>query len=210
MVIVGLMWPLAACSPKAVTDGPKDSSMRLAIMGGPGAGKGTQARRIHEVYGLPHISTGDILRAEVADGTELGNQVKGIMAAGGLVSDEIVLDLIEKRLARGDCDVGFILDGFPRTIPQARGLDSILRKQGKGPVKVINLFVLDAVLVERLLGRKRADDTEETINNRIKVYHEQTKPLIEYYRKRDVLIEVDGNPSIDEVFVSIRAALIDY
>jgi adenylate kinase len=192
------------------TDGRQTASlMQLVIMGPPGAGKGTQARKINEKYGIPHISTGDILRAEVARDTELGRQVKGIMERGELVDDAIVMGLIQARLAEPDCGDGFILDGFPRTIPQAEGLEGILAKQGKGGIRVIDIIVPDEALMSRLLARQRADDTEETIKNRIRVYHEQTAPLVAYYREEGVLVRVNGDQSIEEVFAEIDARLAD-
>lgn len=200
---VMLVW---GCGPRNDGHGG-GNNMQLVILGPPGAGKGTQAKQIHGKYGIPHISTGDILRAEVARGSELGNQVKGVMERGELVSDDIVLRLVEDRLADPDCDGGFILDGFPRTIPQARGLDDILRKQKKGPVRVLNLAVPDDVLTRRMLARKRADDTEDTIMNRIRIYHEDTAPLIDFYRQRGALVTIDGTGSIEEVFANIQAVL---
>lgn len=197
---------LGACSPRGTKDG-HESTLQLVILGGPGAGKGTQARRIHEAFGVAHISTGDILRAEVAAGTDLGQAVKATMEAGDLVSDEIVLGLVEKRLAQPDCDRGFILDGFPRTLVQAVGLKDILDRRKMGRVRVIHLSVPDEVLMQRLLGRKRADDTEGTIRNRLVVYHEQTTPLIEYYRQQNAIIEIDGDQSIDAVFDDIASTI---
>jgi adenylate kinase len=181
--------------------------MQVVVMGPPGAGKGTQAKKIMERYGIPHISTGDILRAEVARETELGKRVKGIMTSGGLVDDGIVLDLIDNRLAEPDCDGGFILDGFPRTIPQAEGLERILERQGRKGLIVIDIAVPDEVLMARLLARQRVDDTEETITHRIRVYHEQTAPLITFYERRDLLTRVDGDQTIDAVFAEIDAVL---
>jgi adenylate kinase len=181
--------------------------MHVVVMGPPGAGKGTQAKKIMERYGIPHISTGDILRAEVARDTELGRRVKGIMSRGELVDDDIVLDLVENRLAESDCDLGFILDGFPRTIPQAEGLEKILEKQGKGGLIVIDIAVPEDVLMARLLARQRVDDTEETIANRIHVYHEETAPLIFFYEERHLLTRVDGDQSIEAVFAEIDSAL---
>jgi len=196
----------ASCGSNTSETG-SDAPLRLVVMGPPGAGKGTQAKQIVAKYGIPHISTGDILRAEVARDSELGRQVKEIMAEGGLVADDIVLGLVDSRLAEPDCDRGFVLDGFPRTIPQASGLEDILVAQEKTGLKVIDIAVPDAVLTERLLARKRADDTEETIANRIRVYHEQTAPLVAFYEDRNVLIRIDGDQTIEEVFTSIDEAL---
>jgi adenylate kinase len=177
--------------------------LQLIIMGPPGAGKGTQAKRISEKYTIAHISTGAILRAEVTTGSELGNQVKAVMARGDLVSDEIVLELVRARLDEPDCKRGFILDGFPRTISQAEGLEIVLEERGTPGVSVINLVVPEDELMRRMLLRKRADDTESTIRNRIAVYHEQTAPLIEYYEGENVLVRVNGNQSIEKVFEEI-------
>lgn len=196
------------CGPKGAADNQSSGRpMQLVILGPPGAGKGTQAKRIHEEYGIPHISTGDILRAEVARGSELGKQVEGTMKRGDLVSDDIVLGLVENRLAESDCAAGFILDGFPRTIPQATGLDAILVRQNKGSIKVLNLAVPADVLTRRLLSRKRADDTKETITNRIQVYHQDTVPLIDFYTRRGALVTVDGTGSIEKVFAEIQTVL---
>lgn len=210
-IVVGctvlLLVALAASCGSNASDSQSDAPLRLVVMGPPGAGKGTQAKQIEAKYSVPHISTGDILRAEVARDTELGKQVKEIMATGGLVADDIVLGLIDTRLAEPDCDVGFVLDGFPRTIPQATGLEKILAAQNKTGLKVIDIAVPDAVLKGRLLARKRADDTEETIANRIRVYHEQTAPLITFYEDRNILIRIDGHQTIEAVFASIDEAL---
>jgi adenylate kinase len=183
------------------------SRLQLVILGPPGAGKGTQAKRISAQYGIPHISTGAILRDEVAKGTELGVEVKDVMEKGELVADDIVLQLIENRLEDPDCKNGFILDGFPRTIPQAQGLERILEKQARRTIRVLDIAVPDDALMARLLARKRADDTKETIENRIRVYLEKTEPLIEYYEKKHVLISVNGDQSIDEVFGEIERIL---
>jgi len=182
----------------------RDATTRQFVMlGPPGAGKGTQARQMRDEYGIPHISTGAILRAEADRGTELGVEVKEIMERGELVADEIMLQLVEARLQEPDCAGGFILDGFPRTIEQAEALGGILAKLGKGPVTVVSLAVPDGVLMERLLARKRADDTEDTIRNRIRIYHEKTAPLLEYYKGVGTVIQIDGDQSIEDVFKEI-------
>lgn len=183
------------------------ATLQLIILGGPGAGKGTQAEKITENFQLCHISTGAILRAEVAKGTELGNMVKGVMESGGLVADSIVLTLVEQRLQEADCQRGFILDGFPRTIPQATGLEAILQRRGDETIRVLYLEVSDEEMTRRLLGRGRADDTEETIQNRIATFHEQTDPLVEYYRDKGVLIRINGEQSIEEVAAAVDAVL---
>ncbi len=183
------------------------SPLQLVIMGPPGAGKGTQAKKIAESFGISHISTGAVLRSEIEKDTDLGRKVKAVIERGDLVSDEIVLDLVETRLKEPDCEKGFILDGFPRTLAQSGGLDEILSKRGTPGLIAINLSVADEVLLTRLLNRGRADDTRETIENRIRVYHEQTAPLVEYYAKKGVLIEVNGDQTIEAVFVEIERAL---
>ena len=181
--------------------------MQLILIGGPGAGKGTQAKRIKETFGIPHISTGQILRDEVAKETELGNQVKGIMERGELVADEVILDLIENRLKEPDCKDGFILDGFPRTLEQAEGLEPILERRGVTSLKVLLLEVSDEEIMNRLLSRGRADDTEETIKNRIQKFHDETVDAIEYYGKRGDLVRINGEQGIDEVAAEIAATL---
>jgi len=171
--------------------------MKLLFIGPPGAGKGTQAGRVADRLGIPHISTGDMFRHHVAAGTELGKQVKAIMEAGDYVPDSITVAMLKERIAEDDAAGGFILDGFPRTIAQVEALDELIGEDGLD--KVVLFRVDNDVLVERMLARGRADDNEETIRNRLKVYEEQTAPLIDLYRERGVLVEVDGVGEIDEI-----------
>lgn len=186
---------------------PARQPLQVILIGGPGAGKGTQAAKIKEKYGIPHISTGEILREEVAKGTPLGMQVKAVMERGELVADSIILTLVENRLKQPDCRDGFILDGFPRTLAQAQGLEPILQKRGHPALKVILLEVSDGEMMQRLLARKRADDTEETIKNRIAKYHAETVEAIRYYEGKGLLSRIDGEQSIEDVFADIDADL---
>jgi adenylate kinase len=148
-----------------------------------------------------------MLREEVAKGSELGKRVAAVMERGDLVADSIILRLIDERLKQPDCEKGFILDGFPRTLEQAEGLEPILQKRGNADVKVLLLEVSDGEMTKRLLGRERADDTEETIKNRIQKYHNETVEAIEYYEKKGNLIRIDGEQSIEDVFAEIAGAL---
>ena len=185
--------------------------MRLLIMGPPGAGKGTQAMRIAEHYGIPAISTGDIFRAMKNADTPLARQVRAIMESGGYVSDEITNEIVEDRLARPDCQAGFLLDGYPRTLQQVRTLDDYLAETGRPLDAVISLLADTDEVVVRLLRRAaidgRSDDNEETIRVRLQVYAEQTEPLLGVYRSRGLLVEVDGLGPIDEVSERVFAAL---
>jgi adenylate kinase len=185
--------------------------MRLLIMGPPGAGKGTQAQRITEHYGIPAISTGDIFRAMKHADTPLARQVRAIMESGGYVSDEITNAIVQDRLAQDDCAAGFLLDGYPRTLQQVRTLDDHLAETDRPLDAVVSLVADTDEVVVRLLKRAeidgRADDNEETIRVRLQVYAEQTEPLLEVYRLRDLLVEVDGLGPIDEVSERIFAAL---
>jgi len=182
--------------------------IRVVFLGPPGAGKGTQAVRIAEKYNVPHISTGDILRAAVKEGTELGKIAKEYMDKGELVPDEIIIGIIKERLSQEDVKKnGFILDGFPRTLPQAEALDKMLEELGMPLDKVIYLNVDDEEIVKRLLARGRADDTEEVIRNRLKVYREQTAPLIDYYASKGLLVEINGVGDIDEITRKIEESL---
>jgi len=181
--------------------------LQLILIGGPGAGKGTQAKNIQKKYRIPHISTGQILRDEVAKGTELGKQVSGVMQRGGLVSDDIILRLIDNRLRDSDARKGFILDGFPRTLAQAEGLETILQRHGDVRLKVLLLEVSDAEMMKRMMGRGRADDTRETIQNRIQKFHSETSNVIRYYAKKGDLIRVNGEQSIEGVSAAVEKAL---
>lgn len=185
--------------------------MRLIILGPPGAGKGTQATQIAEHYGIPAISTGDIFRANIKNETELGLQVKEILASGGYVSDDITNAIVEARLAEDDAAGGFLLDGYPRTTAQVTALDAMLAKGDHSVDKVLELVVDDEVVVQRLLKRAelegRADDTEEVIRERMTLYHRETKPLSDAYAERGLLVTVDGEGEVDEVAERIVAAL---
>lgn len=204
--------------------------MNIIFLGPPGAGKGTQAKILVEKYGIPQISTGDMLREHRAKGTELGRKAQEYMDKGQLVPDEIILGMVKERLSQSDCENGFMLDGFPRTVAQAEALDNLLAEMGKKLDFALALVVPDELLVERLTGRRtckscgmmyhvkykpskvenkcdvcggelyqRPDDNEETVRNRLKVYHESTAPLIEYYRMKGILREIDGSKSIEEI-----------
>ncbi len=208
--------------------------MKIIMLGAPGAGKGTQAKRIAEKYGIPHISTGDILRANVKGDTELGQKAKVFMNQGLLVPDELVIDMLMDRIAQDDCGNGYVLDGFPRTIPQAESLDAALGKLGEKMDVAIDVDVPDENIVTRMSGRRactscgatyhvvfnptkvegicdacgeklilRDDDKPETVQKRLGVYHEQTQPLIDYYKKAGILKTVDGTMEMDRVFDAI-------
>lgn len=212
--------------------------MNIVFLGPPGAGKGTQAKILIEKYGIPQISTGDMLREHRAKGTELGKKAQEYMDKGQLVPDEIILGMVKERLSQPDCEKGFILDGFPRTVAQAEALDSLLAEMGKKLDVALALVVPDELLVERLTGRRtckscgmmyhikykppkvegkcdhcggelyqRPDDNEETVRNRLKVYHESTAPLIDYYNKKGILKEIDGSKSIEEITTQIISIL---
>ena len=185
--------------------------MRLLILGPPGAGKGTQAARIAEHYGIPAISTGDIFRANIKNETELGLQVKAILASGGFVSDDVTNAIVQDRLAQDDCAAGFLLDGYPRTLPQVTALDEMLSAQGATLEHAPELTGDADAVVPRLLKRAavegREDDTEEVIRERMAIYHRETKPLSDTFRDRGVLIEVDGMGEVDEVTERVLSAL---
>ena len=212
--------------------------MKIIMLGAPGAGKGTQAKKIAEKYSIPHISTGDIFRANIKNGTELGKKAKTYMDQGLLVPDELVVDLVVDRLNQEDCNNGCVLDGFPRTIPQAEALDAALKAAGQAVDYAINVEVPDENIVRRMSGRRacvgcgatyhivyaptkeenicdtchgelilRDDDKPETVQKRLNVYHEQTQPLIDYYTKKNILVEVDGTQDIEDVFAAIVKVL---
>ena len=185
--------------------------MRLVLLGAPGSGKGTQAARLKDHLQVPHISTGDRLRAEVAAGSRLGLEAKGIMARGELVSDAILLGMLEDRFSRPDTRGGFILDGYPRNLAQADALDGLLSRMGQPFDYAVQLEVPTELLVERIAGRAaaegRADDNPESVRKRLDVYDSQTAPVIEFYRQHGQLTVVDGVGSLDEVFTRILEAV---
>lgn len=210
--------------------------MNVILVGPPGAGKGTQAKRLEERYHIVQLSTGDMLRAEVASGSALGKEAKGIMDAGKLVPDAMIVDMISGRIDEADCAEGFILDGFPRTVPQAAALDTMLTEKGLKIDHLIELKVDDDAMVERITGRftcarcgagyhetfqkpgkegicdkcggteftRRADDNEETVRARLRAYHDQTAPIIDFYGKKGVVESVDGMAAIDEVTAQLE------
>lgn len=212
--------------------------MKIIMLGAPGAGKGTQAKKIADLCKVPHISTGDIFRANIKQGTELGKKAKTYMDAGELVPDELVCDLVVDRIQQDDCTEWFILDGFPRTIPQAEALTNALNAIEQKMEYALNIDVPDENIIHRMAGRRacvgcgatyhvefnppkvqdvcdvcgealvlRDDDKPETVMNRLNVYHEQTKPLIDYYEKQGIVHTIDGTQTMDQVFSDIRKIL---
>lgn len=208
--------------------------MKIIMLGAPGAGKGTQAKQIADKYSIPHISTGDIFRANLKAGTELGKKAKEYMDQGLLVPDELTCDLVMDRISQDDCKNGFVLDGFPRTIPQAEALDAALSKIGEKMDYAVDVDVPDDNIINRMSGRRaclncgatyhivsiptkvegvcdrcgspvvlRDDDQPETVKKRLEVYHAQTQPLIDYYKKQNILKSVDGTQPMEEVFHAI-------
>jgi adenylate kinase len=185
--------------------------LNVLLLGPQGAGKGTQAKRISAEYGIPHIASGEILRAEMDAGTELGKRVKDVYDRGDLVSDDLMIELIRNRLERPDTEAGFVLDGFPRTTVQAEALDSMFNDIGRNFSVAFALQIPDGVAFDRLRRRAevegRADDTDEAIQRRLDNYHRETEPLIEYYRTRGNLVPIHGDRSENEVFAEIQRAL---
>ncbi len=212
--------------------------MKIIMLGAPGAGKGTQAKMIAQRYGIPHVSTGDIFRANIKNGTKLGAEAKQYMDQGLLVPDELTVKILLDRVAQEDCAKGYVLDGFPRTIPQAQVLDEALEKQNEKIDYAVNVDVPDENIVKRMSGRRaclkcgatfhnehippkqegicdscgsqlvlRDDDRQETVQNRLKVYHDQTQPLIDYYEKKGILKSVDGTVDMQDVFHAISNVL---
>lgn len=183
--------------------------MRLILLGPPGAGKGTQAQRLVEKHGILQLSTGDMLRAATAAGTPVGQRAKAIMDRGDLVPDDVMIEIIAERTDRPDTAKGFILDGFPRTVDQAKALDRLLDERGLGLDRIIEIVVDHDILRERILGRaretggSRADDTEATVSKRLAVYREQTAPVADYYQSRGALKQVDGMGTVAEVAARI-------
>jgi len=212
--------------------------MKVVLLGAPGSGKGTQAVSISEWYGIPHVSTGDIFRSNIKNGTELGKKAKEYIDKGLLVPDEVTIDIISDRLKQSDCEKGFILDGFPRTVNQAEKLDEILKEMGTNLDVVLNIEVSDSEIITRMGGRRvcakcgmsyhvkfnppqegnvckgcgekvvqREDDKEETVLQRLKTYHSQTEPLIEYYKKDNKLVTAEGQEKIEDTTSCVKKAL---
>jgi adenylate kinase len=206
--------------------------MNLLLYGAPGSGKGTQANMLRSKFGIPHIATGDMLRAEIARGSELGRQAQPLLAAGGYVPDGIMIDMIRDRLRQPDCDKGFILDGFPRTIPQAEALDVLMADLGRHFDRVLYLKVDLEELLRRLSGRQvcpecqrtyppgtercqadgtalvqREDDKKEAVQPRIEIYLHKTIPVLDHYRSEDLVSEIDGRGSIDEISSQVLTAI---
>ena len=212
--------------------------MKIIMLGAPGAGKGTQAKKISEKYQIPHISTGDIFRSNIKEGTELGRKAKGYMDQGALVPDELTIGMLIDRIQKEDCNDGYVLDGFPRTIPQAESLKKAISEMGQKIDSAINVDVPDENIINRMSGRRaciscgatyhivynpskvsnvcdvcgaelvlRDDDKPETVKKRLSVYHDQTQPLIDYYGKDGVLVNVDGTQELSKVFSDIVSIL---
>jgi len=181
--------------------------MKIVFIGPPGAGKGTQAERLVQTYDLAHLSTGDMLRAARDAQTEVGREAETYMSAGKLVPDEVIVRIIAERLEQPDCQKGYLLDGFPRTVGQAEALDEMLAGKGTPLDVVLELKVPEEELFQRLAGRGRADDTPEVIRQRLSSYREQTEPVLAYYSERGMLQSIDGTGTIDDVFARAREVL---
>jgi len=181
--------------------------VRLILFGPPGAGKGTQAQTLAKSWQIPHISTGDILRAAVAEKTDLGVKAQASMNRGELVPDQLVTAMVQERLSQPDTKQGWLLDGFPRNVAQARTLEQFLQQAAQLYDRVINLEVPDDVLVARMLSRGRQDDNDAVIRRRLEVYREETAPLIDFYRGRQSLIDINGDVSVEAVTTAIKAAI---
>ena len=180
--------------------------MRIILFGPPGCGKGTQATFISESLSIPHLSTGDMLRSAVSSGSEIGLKAKNIMESGGLVSDQIVLSIVEDRIAKHDCEKGFILDGFPRTVNQAEKLDLLLSTNHELDC-VLNIKVDEEEIIKRLIDRSREDDKLDIIKNRFKTYNLETQPLIPFYEKRKILFNINGMQEIEKVSEDIKKVI---
>ena len=185
--------------------------MKIIMLGAPGAGKGTQAKRIAKKYDIPHISTGDIFRANIKEKTELGNKAKEYMDRGELVPDDITIGMLLDRIHKDDCKNGFVLDGFPRTIPQAESLTKALSELGEKIDYAVNIDVPDeSIITCDTCGNElviRDDDKPETVKKRLEIYHDQTQPLIDYYKNEKILASVDGTKDMEEVFIDIISVL---
>ena len=180
--------------------------MRIILFGPPGCGKGTQATFISESLSIPHLSTGDMLRSAVSSGSEIGLKAKNIMESGGLVSDQIVLSIVEERIAKDDCEKGFILDGFPRTVNQAEKLDLLLSTNNKLDY-VLRIKVDEEEIIKRLIDRAREDDKPDIIKNRFKTYNSETQPLIPFYEERKILFNINGMQEIEKVSEDIKKVI---
>lgn len=181
--------------------------MQIVFVGPPGAGKGTQAVRLKDYLGVVHLSTGDMFRGAEQAGTELGRRAAEYFRAGALVPDDVAIGIIAERLAQADCEAGCVFDGFPRTVAQAEALDAMLAERGRPLDLVLALDVADDVVLQRLLSRGRVDDQPDTVRERLRQYHQLTKPLLEYYRGRGLLRAIEGTGTEEEVFARVRAAV---
>jgi adenylate kinase len=184
---------------------PAENQTVVIMLGAPASGKGTQAVQLASALNLPHISTGDLFRKNISENTALGQKAKSYIDAGKLVPDEVVIDMLLDRIKAPDATKGYILDGFPRTIPQAETLEKTLKPGTK--LVVLNLDVSDDTIVKRALGRKRSDDTPEVVKERLRTYHEHTAPLLDYYKKKGLLKNINGEQTPEQVFNDLQKAL---